>query len=61
MAPLPTYDDENCGVLVVDEPVIVHCDTTPGEIEEWWREARQGEIELVIGDEYFAIRNFTEE
>jgi hypothetical protein len=25
------------------------------------REARQGEIGLVIGDEYFAIRDFTEE
>jgi hypothetical protein len=25
------------------------------------REARQGEIGLVVGDEYFAIRDFAEE
>ena len=67
-------DDENGGVLVMDEPVIVHCYTTPGEIEDMenlaelgafcrrmGRDARQGEVGLVIGDEYFAIRDFTEE
>lgn len=67
-------DDERDGVLVMDEPVIVHCYTTPGEIEDMenlaeigtfcrrmGREARQGEVGLVIGDEYFAIRSFSEE
>jgi hypothetical protein len=57
-----------------DEPVVVHCYTTPGEIEDpenlaevgtfcrrMGREAKQGEVGLVIGDEYFAIRDFTEE
>jgi hypothetical protein len=62
-------DDERDGVLVRDEPVVVHCYTTPADIEEpgnlgelgsfcrtMGREARQGEVGLVIGDEYFAIR-----
>jgi len=59
---------------VKDEPVVVHCYTTPADIEHarnlgelgsfcraMGRDARQGEIGLVIGDEYFAIREFTEE
>lgn len=67
-------DDERNGALVMDEPVVVHCYTTPGEISDqtnlaevgafcrrMGRETRQGEIGLVIGDEYFAIRDFTEE
>lgn len=67
-------DDERDGVLVRDEPVVVHCYTTPADIEEpgnlgepgsfcrtMGREARQGEIGLVIGDEYFAIREFSGE
>lgn len=67
-------DDESDGALVKDEPVVVHCYTTPSGIEDprnlaelgsfcrtMGREARQGEIGLVIGDEYFAIRDFTEE
>lgn len=67
-------DDERDGVLVRDEPVVVHCYTTPGQIEDpgnlshlgsvWramGRSARQGEVGLVIGDEYFAIREFTTE
>src|SRR3979409_1685106 len=62
-------DDERDGALVVDEPIVVHCYTTPGEISDpanlaemasfcrlLGREARQGEVGLVIGDEYFAIR-----
>ena len=62
------------GALVRDEPVIVHCYTTPVDIEHprnlaelgsfcrrMGREARQGEVGLVIGDEYFAIRDFGEE
>lgn len=67
-------DDERGGALVRDEPVVVHCYTTPGEIEDannltrlasfcrrMGRETNQGEIGLVIGDEYFAIRDFREE
>jgi hypothetical protein len=67
-------DDERNGALVKDEPVVVHCYTTPADIEDarnlaelgsfcrtMGRDARQGEVGLVIGDEYFAIRKFTEE
>jgi hypothetical protein len=64
-------DNEREGVLVYDEPVVVHCYTTPAEIEasrnlselgrfcrRMGRDTRQGEIGLVIADEYFAIRDF---
>jgi len=64
-------DDERNGALVKDEPVVVHCYTTPADIQDtanlaalgsfcrrMGREARQGEVGLVIGDEYFAIRDF---
>ena len=67
-------DDERDGALVKDEPVVVHCYTTPADIEDssnlaelgsfcrtMGRDARQGEIGLVVGDEYFAIRDFTTE
>lgn len=67
-------DDEKGGALVRDEPVVVHCYTTPDDIQDdgnlaelgafcrtMGREARQGEIGLVIGDEYFAIHDFGEE
>lgn len=50
------------------------CYTTPGEIQDagnlqelgrfcrrMGREAHQGEIGLVVGDAYFAIRDFAEE
>ncbi len=66
-------DDERGGALIKDEAVVVHCYTTPPAIEDdsnlaelrsfcrkMGREARQGEIGLVIGDEYFAIRDFGE-
>jgi hypothetical protein len=66
--------DERGGVLVKDEPVVMHCYTTPGDIQNprklvelasfcrmMGRDARQGEIGLVIGDEYLAIRDFAEE
>jgi hypothetical protein len=66
-------DDERGGTLVKDEPVVVHCYTTPVDIEngrnlaalgdfcrKLGREARQGEVGLVVGDEYFAIRDFSE-
>ena len=67
-------DDDRGGALVRDEPVVIHCYTTPDDIEDaanlaalgsfcrrMGRDARQGEIGLVIGDEYFAIHNFAEE
>ena len=67
-------DDERGGTLVKDEPVVMHCYTTPADIQDagnlaelgrfcrrLGREAHQGEIGLVIGDEYFAIHDFAEE
>ena len=67
-------DDERDGALVMDEPVVIHCYTTPRAVEaarnlaelgafcrRMGREARQGEVGLVIGDEYFAIQDFAEE
>jgi len=67
-------DDERGGALVKDQPVVVHCYTTPVDVEDsgnlaklggfcraMGREARQGEVGLVVGDEYFAIRDFVEE
>lgn len=67
-------DDERGGALVKDEPVVVHCYMTPADIEDsrnlaelggfcrrMGRDARQGEVGLVIGDEYFVIRDFAEE
>ena len=67
-------DDERGGALIEDEPVVVHCYTTPADIQDSrnltelgsfcrmiGRDARQGEIGLVVGDEYFAIRDFGEE
>lgn len=64
-------DDERNGTLVKDEPIIVHCYTTPADIEDsrnlaelgsfcrtMGRDARQGEVGVVVGDEYFAIRDF---
>lgn len=56
-----------------DEPVVVHCYTVPEAIEDatvlarlatfcrrMGRETAQGEIGLVIADEYFAIRDYKE-
>ncbi len=67
-------DDARDGALVIDEPVVVHCYTTPFDIEDAGKlaeigrfcrkmglEAHQGEIGLVVGDEYFAIHDFAEE
>jgi hypothetical protein len=67
-------DDERGGHLVPDEPVVIHCYTTPERIEDedalaelgsfcrrLGREARQGEVGLVVGDEYFAVRDFSED
>jgi hypothetical protein len=67
-------DDERGGVLVFDEPVVVHCYTTPVLISteenlgrlgafcrKMGRDTNQGEIGLVIGDEYLAIQDYTED
>jgi hypothetical protein len=67
-------DDGMGGILIKDEPVVIHCYTTPAELGDsarlgqlgkfcrrMGREARQGEIGLVIGDEYFAIQDYSEE
>jgi hypothetical protein len=66
-------DDERAGALVKDEPVLIHCYTTPEDIQKTanlaevgsfcrrlGRQANQGEVGLVVGDEYFAIRQFEE-
>jgi hypothetical protein len=67
-------DDEMAGVLVKDQPVVIHCYTTPADIADpdrlnrlgsfcrrMGREAHQGEVGLVIGDEYLAFRDFSKE
>jgi hypothetical protein len=67
-------DDEMGGVLVKDQPVVIHCYTTPADIADpdrlsrlgsfcrgMGREAHQGEVGLVIGDEYLAFRDFSKE
>ena len=67
-------DEERGGALVADEPVVIQCYTTPQAIEaasnlaelgafcrKMGRETRQGEVGLVIGDEYFAIQDFGED
>lgn len=61
-------------MLVKDEPVILHYYLTPADIADaarlpqlgsfcrrMGREAHQGEVGLVIGDEYLAFRDFPEE
>ncbi len=66
-------DDDRGGALVFDEPVVIHCYTTPEDIQaedklrelaalckRMGRETNQGEIGLVIDNEYFAIRDYTE-
>jgi hypothetical protein len=66
-------DDERGGVLVVDEPVVIHCYVTEDAIEaddnidmlgkfcrRMGRETNQGEIGLIIDSEYLAFRNFEE-
>jgi hypothetical protein len=67
-------DDERGGALVKDEPVVIHCYTTPADVTDsdrlsqlggfcrrMGREAHQGEVGLVIGDEYLAFRDFSKE
>ncbi len=67
-------DDERGGALIKDHPAVIHCYMTPSDIHDsakqrelgefcrrMGRETNQGEIGLVIGDEYFAIRDFSED
>jgi hypothetical protein len=67
-------DDAMGGRLVMDEPVVIHCYTTPEDIADpdrlarlgsfcrkMGREGHQGEVGLVIGDEYLAFRDFSKE
>lgn len=67
-------DDEREAALVFDEPVVIHCYTSPEDIEDdaklaelgrfcrrMGRETNQGEVGLIIADEYIAVRNFEEE
>ena len=66
-------DDERGGVLVFDEPVVVHCYVTASAINDelnisalgefcrrMGRETNQGEIGLIIDGEYFAFRELEE-
>ncbi|HEX7602599.1 MAG TPA: hypothetical protein VF316_13375 [Polyangiaceae bacterium] len=66
-------DDEREGTLVFDEPVVLHAYVTAKDVQartklkriaafcrRMGRETSQGEIGLVIADEYFAIRDFGE-
>jgi len=67
-------DDERDGALIKDEPILVHCYSTLEDINDpdkqaelgrlcrrMGRETNQGEIGLVIADEYFAITDFSED
>jgi hypothetical protein len=67
-------DDEQGGTLVFDEPVVIHCYTSPDDIEDtaklsalgafcrrMGRETSQGEVGLIISDEYIAVRDFAED
>jgi hypothetical protein len=67
-------DDERGGALVEDNPVVIHCYTEPEAIEtaqniaelrsfcrRMGRAAHQGEIGLIVDDEYLAITDFGEE
>ena len=67
-------DDDRKGELVKDNPVVLHCYMSPADIEnagkqsslaafcrQMGRETNQGEVGLVIDNEYLAITNFNEE
>jgi hypothetical protein len=67
-------DDDRGAVLVHDQPVVLHCYTTPDDVSDdenlavlgrfcrdLGRETHQGEVGLVINDEYLAIGDFQEE
>jgi hypothetical protein len=66
-------DDARGGVLVFDEPVVIHSYASPKDAgsqaklkklaafcRRMGREAKQGEIGLVISDSYYAIRDYEE-
>ena len=61
-------DNDRGGTLVMDEPIVMHCYTTPDDIHDGTklhelsqfctkllRDANQGEVGLVIGDDYYGI------
>jgi hypothetical protein len=67
-------DDDRDGKLVKDNPVVVHCYMEPQAIKDPHKQAKlgafcrrlgrdsnQGEVGLIVGDEYLAITDFTEE
>ncbi len=64
-------DDERDGELIRDNPVVLHCYMAPEDMEnadnqaslgefcrQMGRETNQGEVGLVIDDEYLAITKF---
>jgi hypothetical protein len=66
-------DDERDGLLVFDEPVVIHSYVTPEAVEKddnldklggfcrrMGRETNQGEVGLIIEGEYLAFRDFEE-
>ncbi len=66
-------DDERGGVLVRDNPVVIHCYTSESDLDDeaklaalasfcrqMGRQTNQGEVGVVIDDEYIAIRRFSE-
>jgi hypothetical protein len=66
-------DDERGGVLVFDEPVVIHCYVTANAVNDevnigalgefcrrMGRETNQGEIGLIIDGAYFAFRELEE-
>jgi hypothetical protein len=67
-------DDARGGALVKDQPVVMHCYSRRGDLDyprnldrirafcrRLGREARQGEVGLVVGDHYLAITDFSED
>lgn len=66
-------DDERGGALVRDHPVVIHCYTTPEALKgpknidalsafchRMGRDTHQGEVGLILDDEYIAISHFEE-
>lgn len=66
-------DDERGGRLVRDKPIVLHCYATREDVEDeaklaelgafcrrMGRDTNQGEVGLVVGDEYLAITGFEE-
>ena len=67
-------DDEHGGALIKDNPVVLHCYMSPEMIEipqnlallgafcrRMGRETKQGEVGLIIDNEYLAITDFDKE